>query len=226
MFDWDVAVTRLSELDALTQDQSLWDDPDRAQKLMQERTHLEKQLGEVKALERGVEDALMLVEMGEAEGDTATVTEAEAELEAIRATLEKMQIESLLSGEADGNDCYLEVHAGAGGTEAQDWAEMMLRMYLRWSDQHKFKAEIMAISSGEEAGVKSVEIRITGDNTYGLLKSERGVHRLVRISPFDSSHSRHTSFALVEVMPEAAAGDINVEIKSDDLRIDTYRASG
>ncbi|WP_189990962.1 peptide chain release factor 2 [Thalassobaculum fulvum] len=223
--DWDAAVTRLSELDALTQDQSLWDDPDRAQKLMQERTRLEKQLGEVKAMTQGFDDALALIELGEAEGDDAIVAEAEKDLEAIRAKAEKMQIESLLSGEADANDCYLEVHAGAGGTEAQDWAEMLLRMYTRWAERHGYKVEWLEESQGEEAGLKSATVKITGHNAYGWLKTESGVHRLVRISPYDSQARRHTSFSSAWVYP-VIDDSIDIVIEDKDLKIDTYRASG
>ncbi|WP_420562092.1 peptide chain release factor 2 [Thalassobaculum sp.] len=223
--DWDVALTRLSELDALTQDQSLWDDPDRAQKLMQERTRLEKQIEDVKALDQAVEDAVMLIELGEAEGDDDTVAEAEKELEAVRAKSEKMQIESMLSGEADGLDCYLEVHAGAGGTEAQDWAEMLLRMYTRWAERKGYKLEWLEESAGEEAGLKSATIKISGHNAYGWLKTESGVHRLVRISPYDSQARRHTSFSSAWIYP-VVDDSIDIVIEDKDLKVDTYRASG
>ncbi|MEQ8394629.1 peptide chain release factor 2 [Thalassobaculum sp.] len=223
--DWDVSTTRLSELDALTQDQALWDDPDRAQKLMQERTRLERQLGEVKQLSQGLEDALMLIELGETEGDDATVVDAEKELEAIRVKAESMQIESLLSGEADANDCYLEVHAGAGGTEAQDWAEMLLRMYTRWAERRGFKVEWLEESQGEEAGLKSATVKISGHNAYGWLKIESGVHRLVRISPYDSQARRHTSFSSAWVYP-VIDDSIDIVVEDKDLKVDTYRASG
>ncbi|WPZ34321.1 peptide chain release factor 2 [Thalassobaculum sp. OXR-137] len=223
--DWDVALTRLSELDALTQDQSLWDDPERAQKLMQERTRLEKQIEDVKALDQTVEDAVMMIELGEAEGDSDTVAEAEKELEAVRVKAEKMQIESMLSGEADGLDCYLEVHAGAGGTEAQDWAEMLLRMYTRWSERQGYKVEWLEESAGEEAGLKSATIKISGHNAYGWLKTESGVHRLVRISPYDSQARRHTSFSSAWVYP-VVDDSIDIVIEDKDLKVDTYRASG
>ncbi|WP_139189426.1 MULTISPECIES: peptide chain release factor 2 [Thalassobaculum] len=223
--DWDVALTRLSELDALTQDQSLWDDPDRAQKLMQERTRLEKQIADVKALDQTVEDAVMLIELGEAEGDDATIAEAEKELEAVRVKAEKMQIESMLSGEADGLDAYLEVHAGAGGTEAQDWAEMLLRMYTRWAERQGYKIEWLEESAGEEAGLKSATIKISGHNAYGWLKTESGVHRLVRISPYDSQARRHTSFSSAWIYP-VVDDSIDIVIEDKDLKVDTYRASG
>ncbi|MDF1791885.1 MAG: peptide chain release factor 2 [Thalassobaculaceae bacterium] len=223
--DWDVALTRLSELDALTQDQSLWDDPGRAQTLMQERTRLEKQIEDVRVLDRTVEDSVMMIELGEAEGDGDTVAEAEKELEAVRVKAEKMQIESMLSGEADALDAYLEVHAGAGGTEAQDWAEMLLRMYTRWAERQGYKVEWLEESSGEEAGLKSATIKISGHNAYGWLKTESGVHRLVRISPYDSQARRHTSFSSAWVYP-VVDDSIDIVIEDKDLKVDTYRASG
>ena len=192
---------------------------------MQERTRLEKQLDEVKALVQGMDDALMLSELGEAEGDDAIVAEAEKDLEAIRAKAESMQIESLLSGEADSNDSYLEVHAGAGGTEAQDWAEMLLRMYTRWAERRGYKVEWLEESAGEEAGLKSATIKITGHNAYGWLKTESGVHRLVRISPYDSQARRHTSFSSAWVYP-VIDDSIDIVIEDKDLKVDTYRASG
>ena len=192
---------------------------------MQERTRLEKQLGEVTAMVQGMDDALMLIELGEAEGDDAIVAEADKDLEAIRAKAESMQIESLLSGEADSNDCYLEVHAGAGGTEAQDWAEMLMRMYTRWSEQRGYKVEWLEESAGEEAGLKSATIKITGHNAYGWLKTESGVHRLVRISPYDSQARRHTSFSSTWVYP-VIDDSIDIVIEDKDLKVDTYRASG
>ncbi|MBT5774774.1 MAG: peptide chain release factor 2 [Dehalococcoidia bacterium] len=226
-FDLPAQQQRLAELREAAQAPNLWDNQQNAQRVMKDVARLENLTTTWDTLETGSSDIQELVALAEAEDDSDSLAaDLETELATLEVQFDALELTLTLGGEYDDRNAMLSIHAGAGGTEAQDWAEMMLRMYLRWSDQHSFKAEIMAISSGEEAGIKSVEIRITGDNTYGLLKSERGVHRLVRISPFDSSHSRHTSFALVEVMPEAAAGDINVEIKSDDLRIDTYRASG
>ncbi len=192
---------------------------------MQERTRLEKQIEDVKALDQAVEDSVMLIELGEAEGDDDTVAEAEKELEAVRAKAEKMQIESMLSGEADPLDCYLEVHAGAGGTEAQDWAEMLLRMYTRWAERHGYKVEWLEESAGEEAGLKSATVKISGHNAYGWLKTESGVHRLVRISPYDSQARRHTSFSSAWVYP-VVDDSIDIVIEEKDLKIDTYRASG
>jgi peptide chain release factor 2 len=176
-------------------------------------------------MERELDDALTLAELGEAEGDAKSVDEAQAALTTLRAEAGKRELESLLSGEADQNDCYLEVHAGAGGTEAQDWAEMLLRMYTRWAEQHGYKVEWLEESAGEEAGLKSATIEVKGPNAYGWLKSESGVHRLVRISPYDSNARRHTSFSSVWVYP-VVDDNIEVEILDKDLKVDTFRASG
>ena len=192
---------------------------------MRERNALEQAVGSYRALERDLEDALTLLELGEAEEDEASVAEAETQLAALRERAEKQQLESLLSGEADANDCYLEVNAGAGGTEAQDWAEMLLRMYLRWGERNRYRTEILDQTEGEEAGIKSASIKVIGHNAYGWLKTESGVHRLVRISPFDSQARRHTSFASVWVYP-VVDDAIEIEILDKDLRVDTYRASG
>lgn len=192
---------------------------------MRERASLESQLGGYAQLERGLDDNIELIELAEEEGDTDVVAEAEAALAEIKAKVEKLQIESLLSGEADSNDCFLEVHAGAGGTESQDWASMLLRMYTRWADRRGYKTELIEESPGEEAGIKSATIKIAGHNAYGWLKTENGVHRLVRISPFDSQARRHTSFSSVTVYPEID-DNIEVEVEDKDLRIDVYRASG
>src|SRR6185503_8356095 len=166
---------------------------------------------------------LTLIELGEAEGDQGSVAEAEAQLKVLQARAAKRELESLLSGEADANDCYVEIHAGAGGTEAQDWAEMLARMYVRWAEQHGYKVEWLEESPGEEAGIKSITVKVIGPNAYGWLKTESGVHRLVRISPFDSAARRHTSFASTWVYP-VIDDTIEVEINDKDLRIDTYRA--
>ncbi len=192
---------------------------------MRERAALAGQIERSDALQQRLDDALTLIELGEAEGDEESVAEAEADLAKLKAEADKAEIESLLSGEADSNDTYLEVNAGAGGTEAQDWAEMLLRMYVRWAEQHGYKVEWIEESGGEEAGLKSATIRILGHNAYGWLKSETGVHRLVRISPFDSQSRRHTSFASTWVYP-VIDDSIEVEMEDKDLRIDTYRASG
>ena len=192
---------------------------------MRERTSLDQSLTQYDALTAELEDAVGLIELGEEEGDTEIVTEAEAQLAALHEVAAKRQLETLLSGEADGNDCYLEVHAGAGGTESQDWAQMLLRMYDRWADQNTFKTALIEESPGEEAGLKSATLKVSGDNAYGWLKTESGVHRLVRISPFDASARRHTSFASIWVYPEVD-DDIEIEIVESELRVDTYRASG
>jgi peptide chain release factor 2 len=192
---------------------------------MRERNAIEQSLAAYGGLERELEDGLTLLELGEAEGDEASIAEAEEQLARLCARAEKLQLQSLLSGEADVNDCYLEVNAGAGGTEAQDWAEMLARMYTRWADQHGFKVEWLEESPGEEAGLKSASLQVKGRNAYGWLKSESGVHRLVRISPFDSQARRHTSFASVWVYP-VIDETIEIEVLDKDLRVDTYRASG
>ena len=207
------------------EDPQLWDKPEKAQKIMRERTHLSDSFGAYRAMERQLDDALTLAELGEMEGDEASIDEAQANLLALKAVVAKRELESLLSGEADQNDCYLEVHAGAGGTEAQDWALMLMRMYVRWAEQHGYKVEWLEESPGEEAGLKSATIEIKGHNAYGWLKSESGVHRLVRISPFDSNARRHTSFSSVWVYP-VVDDNINVEILDKDLKVDTFRASG
>jgi peptide chain release factor 2 len=192
---------------------------------MRERTVLEDRLQSLAKLERELDDAATLVELGESEGDTATEEEGVGLLKALKAEGERRQIEALLSGEADSNDTYLEVHAGAGGTESCDWARMLLRMYMRWAERRKFAVELIEETDGEEAGVKSATIVVKGHNAHGWLKTESGVHRLVRISPFDSNARRHTSFASVWVYP-VVDDRINIEINESDCRIETYRASG
>jgi peptide chain release factor 2 len=192
---------------------------------LRERTRLDQAISSCRRIEREVDEARELIELGESEGEDAVVAEAEAALERLRAEAARRELESLLSGEADANDCYLEVHAGAGGTEAQDWAEMLLRMYARWAEAHGYKVEWLEESGGEEAGLKSATVTIRGPDAYGWLKTESGVHRLVRISPFDSNARRHTSFASVWVYP-VVDDKIEVEINDKDLRIDTYRSSG
>ncbi len=192
---------------------------------MRERTRLENQINAVRNLESGLAENLELIEMGEAEDDEDIIAEAEAALFEAGKVAAKSRVESLLSGEADANDTFLEVHAGAGGTESQDWAEMLLRMYVRWAEAHAYKVEWLEESAGEEAGIKSATIKITGDNAYGWAKTETGVHRLVRISPYDSSARRHTSFASVGVFP-VIDDEIEIEIIDSELRVDTYRASG
>jgi len=192
---------------------------------LRDRTRLDEAISRYKTLSTEVNDTVELIELGEGEGDEEIVAEAGSALARLRDRAHKLGIESLLSGEADGNDCFLEVHAGAGGTESQDWAEMLLRMYLRWTEANGYKVEWVEESPGEEAGIKSSTVRIVGANAYGWLKTESGVHRLVRISPFDASSRRHTSFASVGVYP-VIDDEIEILIEDKDLRVDTYRASG
>ena len=192
---------------------------------MRERTRLEEAIGACRSLETELKDNLELIELAEAERDESVLDEAGGALAELHARAAKLEIESLLSGEADANDCYVEVHAGAGGTESQDWAEMLVRMYVRWAERHGYKLEWLEESPGEEAGIKSATLRVRGMNAYGWLKTESGVHRLVRISPFDASSRRHTSFASVGAYP-AIDSDIDITIEDKDLRVDTYRASG
>ena len=225
IFDWDSAVKRLEELNARAEDPDLWNKRADAQKVMRERTHLENALKAYQGLERELDDSLTLIELGEAESDQAVIGEAEGALKKLQERAAKRELESLLSGEADHSDCYVEVNAGAGGTEAQDWAGMLARMYTRWAEQHGYKVELIEESAGEAAGIKSQTIRVIGENAYGWLKTESGVHRLVRISPFDSQARRHTSFASVWVYP-VVDENIDIEIKEFELSIDTMRAGG
>lgn len=192
---------------------------------MRERTHLDQSVTAVQTMEQELEDAVTLIELGEAEDDQDTLDEAQASLSALRDQTGKRELESLLSGEADSNDCFVEIHAGAGGTESQDWAQMLTRMYVRWAEAHGYKVEWLEESPGEEAGLKSASLKIIGFNAYGWLKTESGVHRLVRISPYDSAARRHTSFSSVWVYP-VIDDTIDVQYEEKDLRIDTYRASG
>lgn len=223
--NFDVATARLDQLNTQTTMADFWNDQAVAQNVMREKNQLERQLNAIKSLQNEMTDAVDLIELGTAEGDNEIVADAEATLSSLVEIAEKSQLESLLSGEADGNDCFVEIHAGAGGTEAQDWALMLMRMYSRWSEARGFKLQIIEESAGEEAGIKSVTMRIEGENAYGWMKTESGVHRLVRISPYDSSARRHTSFASVWVYP-VVDDNIEIEIEDKDLRIDTYRASG
>jgi len=192
---------------------------------MRERNHLAGQIEGVLKLEADVADTLELIELAEADGDTAMIADGMASLRALGDEAKRREIESLLSGEADGNDCFLELNAGAGGTEAQDWAEMLMRMYTRWAEKHDCKVQLIEESEGEQAGIKSATLQVSGQNAYGWLKTEAGVHRLVRISPFDSAARRQTSFASVWVYP-VVDDNIEIEINEADLKVDTYRASG
>ena len=192
---------------------------------MRERQTVERQVNGFRELEQQLEDAVTLIELGEAEGDEETVREGESNLRGLRDAAQRQEVEALLSGEADGNDTYVEIHAGAGGTESQDWAQMLTRMYMRWAEARGYKVSLIEESPGEEAGIKSATIEVKGENAYGWLKTESGVHRLVRISPYDSNARRHTSFASVWVYP-VIDDSIEVEVAESDCRIDTYRASG
>jgi peptide chain release factor 2 len=192
---------------------------------MQERTALEDRLTAISRIEQELDDQVTLIELGDAEGDQKVVVEAEAALRKLKTEVARRELEALLSGEADANDTYLEVHAGADDTESQDWANMLLRMYVRWAEQHGLKVDYIEETDGEEAGIKSATIEVKGRNAYGWLKTESGVHRLVRISPFDSNARRHTSFASVTVYP-VVDDRINIDIKEADVRVDTMRAGG
>ncbi|HWW12778.1 MAG TPA: peptide chain release factor 2 [Brevundimonas sp.] len=223
--DWDVALRKLDELNARVEDPTLWDNPEQAQAVSRDRSRLEAQINTVKEMEQGLEDGVMLADMADEEGDEAALDGARADLKAIKDRAARAELEALLSGEADGNDAYLEVNSGAGGTESNDWAGMLLRMYSRWARAHGYEVEIEAEESGEQAGIKSATILITGPNAYGWLKSESGVHRLVRISPYDAAAKRHTSFASIGVSP-VVDDAIEIDINPSDVRTDTYRASG
>jgi peptide chain release factor 2 len=223
--DRPTAGRRLEEFNALIEDPNLWNDPARAQKLMRERQALMDAIATFDGIERDLRDNLELIALGEAEGDAEIVAEAEVALKALAAKAAEKELEALLDGEADGNDTYLEINAGAGGTESCDWAAMLARMYVRWAESHGYQVELLDESPGEEAGIKSATYKISGRNAYGWLKSESGVHRLVRISPFDSQARRHTSFASVWVYP-VVDETIEIEILDKDLRIDTFRSSG
>ena len=223
--DRDTAAHRLEEFDAMIESPDLWNDPARAQTLMRERQELLDALSTYRLIESGLSDTLEMIEMGEAEGEPAIVAEAEAALKALLETARAKELEALLDGEADGNDTFLEINAGAGGTESCDWANMLARMYVRWAEKKGYKVELQSMTDGEEAGIKSAAYKITGKNAYGWLKSESGVHRLVRISPYDSAARRHTSFSSVWVYP-VVDDHIVIDIPDRDIRIDTYRSSG
>src|SRR5687768_13998426 len=223
--DWDRAQRRLEELNAKVEEPALWDDPKAAQDVMRERRCLEEAINATQAIERELSDTAELIEMAEAEGDEALVDEGVQSLADLAARAERDKVAALLAGEADANNTYVEVNAGAGGTESQDWAGMLQRMYTRWGERHGMKVELVDHHSGEQAGIKSATLLIKGENAYGNLKTESGVHRLVRISPYDANARRHTSFASVWVYPEVD-DDIDIEVSEADLRIDTYRASG
>jgi peptide chain release factor 2 len=223
--DWDRALRRLDELNARVEDQALWNDPRAAQDVMRERRRLDEAISATRSIEGELSDTVELLEMAEAEGDTAMEADAVESLGALARRADTDKVKALLSGEADANDTYIEVNAGAGGTESQDWAGMLSRMYSRWGERHGLKVELVDQHSGEQAGIKSATLLLKGENAYGYAKTESGVHRLVRISPYDSAARRHTSFASVWVYP-VVDDNIEVEYNESDLRIDTYRASG
>ena len=223
--DWDRALRRLDELNARVEDPNLWNDAKAAQEVMRERRRLDEAIGATRAIEKELEDTVELMDMAEAEGDETLVDDAVASLAALAERAERDKVRALLAGEADANDTYIEVNAGAGGTESQDWAEMLQRMYTRWAERHGMKVELVDYHAGEQAGIKSATLLVKGENAYGYAKTESGVHRLVRISPYDSNARRHTSFSSVWVYP-VIDEDIDIEVNDSDLRIDTYRASG
>jgi len=223
--DWDRAVRRLDELNNRVEDPKLWDDPKQAQSVMQERRRLDESIAAVRSIEQERNDTIELMEMAEAEGDEALVEDGIKSLAALAERADHDKVMALLAGEADANNSYIEVNAGAGGTESQDWAGMLQRMYTRWAERHGMKVELIDHHAGEQAGIKSATLLVKGENAYGYAKTESGVHRLVRISPYDSAARRHTSFASVWVYPEVD-DDIDITVNEGDLRIDTYRASG
>ena len=223
--DHETAPHRLEEFDAMIEAPDLWNDPAKAQNLMRERQGLIDALGTFKLIDGGLRDNVELIELGEAEGDAEIVTEAEAALTALAKTAAAKELEALLDGEADANDTFLEVNAGAGGTESCDWASMLARMYVRWAEKRGYTVELQSETEGEGAGIKSAAYKVSGKNAYGWLKSEAGVHRLVRISPYDSAARRHTSFSSIWVYP-VVDDNIEIEVLDKDIRIDTYRSSG
>jgi peptide chain release factor 2 len=223
--DWDKANRRLQDLNARVEDPTLWNNPKAAQEVMRERRRLEEAIGATQKIETELKDTIELIEMAELEGDSALVDDGVASLSELAERAERDKVAALLAGEADANNSYIEINAGAGGTESNDWAGMLQRMYSRWAERHGMKVELVDFHAGEQAGIKSATLLIKGENAYGNLKVEGGVHRLVRISPYDSSARRHTSFASVWVYPEVD-DDIDIEINESELRIDTYRASG
>jgi peptide chain release factor 2 len=222
---WETARYRLEEFDARVEDPTLWDNAEAAQQLMRDRQVLLDKIANVDALQRALSDNVELIDMGEAEGDDAIVAEAEEALRALRDKAAGKELEALLDGEADGNDTFLEINSGAGGTESCDWASMLARMYVRWAEKRGYTVELQSESAGEEAGIKSASYKVSGPNAYGWLKSESGVHRLVRISPYDSAARRHTSFSSVWVYP-VVDDAIEIDVQDKDIRIDTYRSSG
>ncbi len=223
--DVETSAFRLEEFNARVEDPNLWDDAEAAQKLMRERQNLVDAIGVYEGIKRDLNDNIELIELGEMEEDQDVIDEAEGALKALAETAAQKELEALLDGEADSNDTFLEINSGAGGTESCDWASMLARMYVRWAEKKGYKVELQSESAGEEAGIKSATYKISGHNAYGWMKSESGVHRLVRISPFDSAAKRHTSFTSVGVYP-VVDDNIEIEVNPADIRIDTYRSSG
>ena len=223
--DWDRALRRLDELNAKVEDPTLWDNPKAAQEVMRERRRLDEAIGATRAIETEMADTAELIELAEAEGDDALVDDAVASLAALAARAEEDKVRALLAGEADGYDCYIEVHAGAGGTESQDWAEMLQRMYMRWAEKRGMKVELIEYQAGEQAGIKSATMLVKGENAYGYAKTESGVHRVQRVPATESGGRIHTSAATVAVLPEAEDVDVHID-EAKDLRIDIYRSSG
>ncbi|MFN3277313.1 MAG: peptide chain release factor 2 [Paracoccus hibiscisoli] len=223
--DWTTAPHRLEEMNAMIEDGDLWSDPARAQKLMRERQSLSDAIETYRRIEDDLSANAEMVELAEAEGDADLVAEAEGNLKALAKLAAQKELEALLNGEADANDTFLEINAGAGGTESCDWASMLARMYVRWAEKKGYEVELLSETQGDETGIRSAGYKITGHNAYGWLKSESGVHRLVRISPYDSAARRHTSFSSVWVYP-VVDENIEIDIPDRDIRIDTYRSSG
>ncbi len=222
---WETAQHRLEEFNARVEDPSLWDDPAKAQKLMRDRQALVDALDTHNSIQQDMSDNVELIELGEMEDDAEVISEAEATIQKLAKKAAAKELEALLNGEADANDTFLEINAGAGGTESCDWANMLARMYVRWAEKRGYTVELQSESAGDEAGIKSAAYKISGHNAYGWLKSESGVHRLVRISPFDSAAKRHTSFSSVWVYP-VVDDNIEIEVNPADIRLDTYRSSG
>ena len=223
--DWETAPHRLEELNAMIEAGDIWSDPARAQKLMRDRQMLSDAVETYRRIDTELKDNAELIELGEAEGDAEIVADAEASLKALAELAAQKELEALLNGEADGNDTFLEINAGAGGTESADWASMLARMYVRWAEKKGYNVELLSETPGEEAGIRSAGYKISGPNAYGWLKSESGVHRLVRISPYDSAARRHTSFSSIWVYP-VVDDNIEINIPDNEIRIDTYRSSG
>ena len=223
--DWQTAPHRLEEMNAMIEDGDLWSDPARAQKLMRERQALSDAIETYRRIDTDLAANAEMVELAEEEGDADLVAEAEANLKSLAELAAQKELEALLNGEADGNDTFLEINAGAGGTESCDWASMLARMYVRWAEKQGYEVELLSETAGDEAGIRSAAYKVSGHNAYGWLKSESGVHRLVRISPYDSAARRHTSFSSVWVYP-VVDDNIEIDIPDRDIRIDTYRSSG